>query len=154
MCMQYQVPQNISMEDRIIGPLTTIQFTIVVLGGGLAFIVGTTSILPDPFNKASGITLAVITLILALGKFNDQPMYRFFRHIFAFLFSPKIRVWHKQGVEVPLIKVNPQVAEKKASRTVKNVSKQEIARLAVVLDSRGTQGVLPKPNPPKSNGKK
>ena len=141
--MQYQVPQNITLEDKIVGSLTIIQFTIVVLGGGLSFFVGTSPTLPAPLNEMFGGVLALCTLVLALGKFNDQPMYRFLRHIISFVIAPKVRVWHKGGGEITLVKPNLQVAKEQTVHTVKKISKQDIARLAVVLDSRGSQGVMP-----------
>jgi len=154
--MQFQVPQNIAMEDRIVGSLTPIQFGIVVLGGGFAFFVFTSTSLPSPINQAGGLLLAFFTLIMALGKYNDQPMYRFIRYIISFIFTPKIRIWHKSGFEAPLIRPNPNIVHKEQTHTVKNISREDIARLAVVLDSRGADGRKPKitiPAPTKPTGK-
>ena len=143
--MQFQVPQNITMEDRIIGPLTAIQFGIVVLGGGASFFVFQSRGIPSPLNAVIGLFLALLTVIMAIGKFNDQPLYRFTRFIVAFIFSPKVRVWHKGGGEEKvLVLPNPHNQNKQATRVVKNFSKHDIARLATVLDSRGTVGVAPK----------
>jgi len=143
--MQFQVPQNITMEDRIIGSLTPIQFAIVVLGGLASFIIFTNQSLPSPLNLILGGGLGIVTIIMALGKFNDQPMYRFFRHIVAFVMAPKVRVWHKKGgAEVRLVRPNPAAKQTQAVHTVKKVSRQDIAKLAVLLDSRGTIGAPPK----------
>jgi len=142
--MQFQVPQNIAMEDRIVGSLTPIQFGIVVLGGGFAFFVFTSTSIPSPFSQAGGLLLAFITLVMALGKYNDQPMYRFIRYIISFIVTPKVRIWHKSGSEAPIIRPNPNVTHKEQMHTVKNISREDIARLATVLDSRGTEGHSPK----------
>ena len=143
--MQFQVPQNITMEDHIIGPLTAIQFAIVVLGGLGAFIVFTSNDLPSPVNEILGGTIGVVTVVMALGKYNDQPLYRFFRHIVSYVTAPKVRVWHKrEGTEVSLVRPNPSGAGQQVVHTVKKVSRQDIARLAVVLDSRGSVGAAPK----------
>ena len=143
--MQFQVPQNMTMEDHIIGSLTAIQFAIVVLGGLGAFLVFTSTSIPSPLNQAAGITLAMVTIVLAIGKFNDQPIYKFFRFFIAYLRTPKVRVWHKRGgAEVPLVRPNPSGTGQQVAHTVKKVSHQDIARLAAVLDSRGSVGAAPK----------
>jgi hypothetical protein len=141
--MQFQVPQNITMEDRIVGSLTAIQFGILVLGGGFSFFVFSSLTIPSPINRGLGLLMGAATIILALGKFNDQPLYRFGKFIITFITTPKIRVWHKSTHEAPLVKPNPYHPQMESVHAVKNISKEDIARLAVVLDSRGTEGVSP-----------
>jgi hypothetical protein len=144
--MQFQVPQNIAMEDRIVGPLTMIQFVIVVVGGGIAFFFINLTGAPAWFSKGIGGFLAFATVVFAIGKFNDQPLYRFFKFIIAYVITPKTRVWHKGGGEVNLIRPS-QHRVNAVQRTYKHVSKADVARLAVVLDSRGREGVLPPQQP-------
>jgi len=145
--MQFKVPQNITMEDRIAGPLTVVQFSILVVGGGVSFLF--LNILAiDPFNKIIAGILAFITVIMAIGRFNDQPMYRFFKFIFLFIAAPRVRVWHKAGGDNVML-VKPSVNRKHQDKTqvVKHVSKADIAKLAAVLDSRGDNS-SPQPTPP------
>lgn len=140
--MQFQVPQNITMEDKIIGPLTAIQFGIVIVGGGIAFIVFTSTALPSPFNTIGGLFFALLTVVMAIGKFNDQPMYRFFRFIIAFILAPKTRVWRKVGAESRLVK-ETQVEDSKRRTSSKRVTRQDLANLSKIIDSRGQAGSLP-----------
>lgn len=142
--MQYQVPQNIAMEDRIAGPLTAIQFTIVVIGGLASFFTFTGQFLPSPLNIIFGGILAIITLVMSVGKFNDQPMYRFFRFIILFFLTPRVRVWHKKGVETKLVQQTQKKADAGQHITLKKVSRKDISQLASLLDSRGNQGIVPK----------
>ena len=142
--MQFQVPQNIAIEDKIVGSLTAIQFGIVVIGWGASFLVFTSSSLPSPINQIIGGGMALFTAALAVGKFNDQPLYKFIRHIIFFLIKPRIRVWHKSGLEKSLISRSEQVTTQKKTTQTKRVSKQDIASLAVLLDSRGKNGTLSK----------
>lgn len=148
--MQFRVPQNITMEDRIIGTLTAIQFGILVLGGGATFLAFTSTSLPKPFNLILGGVLGFLTVLMAIGKFNDQPMYRFFRYFIAFVFSPKTRVWHKGGSDPVLIKPSSHPADNHHSHALKRVSKQDFARLATLIDSRGQEGGIPAVQPPPS----
>lgn len=148
--MQFQVPQNIAMEDRIVGPLTVIQFVIVVVGGGIAFFIFNQTSLPPVLTRSVAGTIALLTAIIAIGKFNDQPMYRFFKYIIAFVVTPKTRVWHKNGGEVNLIKPSEAKDEGSHLHAPKRVSREDIARLANVLDSRGKEGSLPRIASPSS----
>lgn len=141
--MQFQVPQNIAIEDKIVGPLTAIQFGIVVIGGGAAFLISTSASLPSPINQIAGGLLALFTAALAIGKFNDQPLYRFIRHIIFFLSRPRVRIWHKTGADIQLIRPTTHQDDHKKPTQTKRVSKQDIAGLAVLLDSRGASGTSP-----------
>lgn len=147
--MQFRVPQNIAMEDRIAGPLTAIQFGILVLGGLLSFLVFTSTWLPSPINKLVGGVMGLTTVILSIGKFNDQPMFRFARFIVAFLTRPRIRIWKKGGAQPVLVKASHHKGEENVHRQAKKLTKSEIAGLAAVLDSRGQYGMVPQqPAPP------
>jgi len=134
--MQFRVPQNIAMEDRIVGPLTAIQFVILVVGLGVAFLIFSSG-LPNPIRISGGVFFALFTIAMSMGKFNDQPMHRFFRFIIAFATSPKVRIWRKTGKEISLIRPAPAIAEADQRHAPRKTSKDEIARLAAVLDSRG-----------------
>lgn len=152
--MQFRVPQNITMEDRIIGTLTAIQFGILVIGGGFSFFIFTSTSIPSPFNVILGGLLAVITVVLAIGKFNDQPMYRFFRYMIAYIFTPKTRVWHKGGVEPILVKPSGRVVDTHHGQSAnKHVSKHDFEQLAALVDSRGEIGSLPPVPEPKAKPK-
>jgi hypothetical protein len=149
--MQFRVPQNIQMEDKIIGPLTVIQFGICILGGGPAFLIITSPVIPVPINYFAGITLALITAFFALGKFNDQPMYRFFKFALAFIFRPKVRVWHKTGADIPLIKASEHLEVRAKTRNAKVYTRADIEKVAAIIDTRGTaiQKAVIHPAPPR-----
>jgi hypothetical protein len=141
--MQFRVPQNITMEDRIIGSLTAIQFGILVIGGGFSFFVITSTSIPTPLNFILGGLLALLVIVFAIGKFNDQPMYRFFRYLIAFVFTPKTRIWHKGGADPILVKPSSHANPAHQNHAVKNVSKHDFERLAALVDSRGQTGGVP-----------
>ncbi|MBU6389344.1 PrgI family protein [Patescibacteria group bacterium] len=143
--MQFQVPQNITLEDRIVGPFTAIQFGILMLGGGTAYVLFIT--LPPPVNEFVGGGIALFTFILAVGKFNDQPLYRFIKYIVFFIIKPKTRVWHKEGKEAGLISPVADPGEAAHNRSTKKISREDITRLAHLLDTRGGGGAIPKVAP-------
>lgn len=89
--MQYKVPQNINQEDKILGPLTFVQFIYVLIGGGIILLSFATFSLPVFFVVA--IPIAIITAAFALLKIQDQPFSRFFIAFLLFLRQPKQRIW-------------------------------------------------------------
>ena len=128
------------MEDKIAGPLTMIQFIIAVVGGGVAYLEFIILEPFAPFNLFVAGIFALITTVLALGYFNGQPMYKFFRFFIQFIVTPKTRVWHKGGGQVQLVRDAPKVQTNLEKSVTKRVSKDDIAHLAAILDSRGSAG--------------
>jgi PrgI family protein len=142
--MQFRVPQNITMEDRIIGSLTAIQFAILVIGGGISFLLLTSTTIPKPINYLTGGIMGLFTVFLAVGKFNGQPMHRFLKYIISFIITPKTRFWHKAGMaDATLIRQAEHAQTDNQKRTTKTVRKTDIEQLAAVIDSRGKIGMVP-----------
>lgn len=83
----YQVPQFIEDESRLIGPFTITQISILVVGCGLAFIVF------KLFKSFIGIPLTIIILfitgILTFGRMNDMPLYKMIVPMIKHLLLPK-----------------------------------------------------------------
>ncbi len=75
-----KIPQNVYIEDRIVGPLTLKQIIIVALGGGFSYA------LFESISKSYGIVAlpveilvwvpGVISIIFAFVKINDLSMMR------------------------------------------------------------------------------
>ncbi len=140
--MQFKVPQNVLIEDKIYYSLNAVQFTILVIGGLASFFVFTAPELPPVISRTIGGLMGFFTFVIAVTSFNGQPTYRFFRHVIAFIVNPRQRVWRKSGAEPELISQRV-VVEKQRQAPTRTVSRTEIAALAAVLDSRGTQGAVP-----------
>jgi hypothetical protein len=70
-------------------------------------------------------------------------MYRFFRFIIAFIVAPKTRIWRKTGAEHQLVKQSAHRDTGPTRGQARKVSKDQIASLAAVLDSRGQYGMVP-----------
>lgn len=139
--MQFKVPQNIDLEDKIIGPLTLIQFVYLMIGGAIFYIMlktGNTTLL-----VFIGIPVALFALFLAFIKINDQPFSKFVITLMSYIARPKQRVWHKE-LELegtPEIKVMPKVNTEKQKPIVKAVEKSDLEKLSQILDTKGWSGV-------------
>ena len=93
---QFVVPQFIDVEDKIIGPITTRQFVIILATLLIDFIV---------FKLATFIFFVLLFLIItgsgfiiAFAKINGQPFHYFMLNLFQTMRRPRLRVWF-----IPLI---------------------------------------------------
>ncbi len=94
--MQFKVPQNIDMEDKIIGPLTLTQFFYLLFGGLILYILFT--------NLAATSALLFWILALPIGLFSfamafvkvqDRPFPTFIMAGIKFMTQPRARVWQR-----------------------------------------------------------
>jgi len=93
---QFVVPQFIDVEDKIIGPITTRQFIIILAALLLDF---------AAYKLATFIFFVFLFLIitgagfiLAFAKVNGQPFHYFLLNLIQTLKRPGLRVWY-----IPLI---------------------------------------------------
>ncbi|MBI3273823.1 MAG: PrgI family protein [Candidatus Colwellbacteria bacterium] len=86
--MQFQVPQFIETEDKIVGPLTLKQFLYLAAAGIIAFLL----FFALQFWLWLIITsvLAIISSALALVKVNGRPMIVFVSSAFSYIWNPKL----------------------------------------------------------------
>lgn len=144
--MRYKVPQNIDMEDRIVGPLTMVQFVIVMVGGMLVYLTYTL-FTPGTFWFAA-IPIALVTLTLAFVKVNDQPFPKFLAATVLFLVRPKNRVWQKEdGVETLKI-VHKDIPTAASMAGQSTVQRSQLESLSASLDTGGAQPIPPAPDAP------
>lgn len=143
--MQFKVPQNIDMEDKIVGPLTMTQFLYVLVGGMVDYVLLQTMSTKAPvLFFALALPIAVFALAMAFLKINDIPFPKFVQAAILFIFVPKQRTWHKEvdlsspvRIEAPKKKVVPKIIKKQ-------IDKSEIEKMASVLDTAGWAAVRDK----------
>jgi hypothetical protein len=132
---RFKVPQNLEMEDRIIGNLAMWQFVYLVVGGILAY--AAYMKLPSPLNIIVALPIGLFAAASGLIKVNNQPFPRFFGAFVRFLTTPRERVWRKENIE-EVSSIKKDVAKKETKKTVKKtLTKEELQRLAQVTDSHG-----------------
>jgi len=129
--MQYQVPQFIELEDRIIGPLTLKQFLYLAFAGALLFVFW--------FLFAFYIWIIIALPITALAaafaflKINDRPFVYFFLAFIKYFTKPKLYIFSTTPQETPKESVPeekieiPQTQEKKLTTS-------KLKELALNLD--------------------
>jgi hypothetical protein len=93
--MQFQVPQFIEIEDKLVGPLTLKQFLYIAGNCGLAYI----SYALIPITMI-GIVVAIVFLsfggLLAFYQHNNRPFVKLVSSFFYFHTRPKLYIWKPQ----------------------------------------------------------
>ncbi len=95
--MQFQIPQFIDVESKIVGPLTMTQFLYLAAAGGISFI---TFFLFQTFLwfLITAVSLA-IAAALAFIKYNGQPLPKIIFYAFGFFWKPKLYIWKREAEE-------------------------------------------------------
>ena len=132
MSQQFQVPQFIEHEARLIGPFTIKQTALFGGVGAILFVLW--FILEKWLFFVLGIPLSLFALLLGFMKVNDRPLLGFFTSFLSFFISPQLFIWQKH-----------QEVEQKNSRkkhgaeifegAATEVTKKEITELAKKLNT-------------------
>lgn len=137
--MQFKVPQNIDMADRIVGPLTMVQFLYLLVGGIIVyFLFSTIAPVNGGLFLLTSAPIAVFSLAMAFLKVQDQPFPKFVKAFLIYLLRPKIRLWHKDGLSLSM-KIVPE-AKKDSDKPIvaKKIEKSQLEQLTQLMDTGGT----------------
>ena len=91
--MQFQVPQFIEFEDKIVGPLTLKQFGYLAVGGVICF--AFFFFLTNTFAIMLSIPVAAIVLALAFGRVKGVPLPKYIVSFVSFALKPQLYLWKK-----------------------------------------------------------
>ncbi len=92
--MQFNVPQFIDIEDKIIGPLALKQFLYLVGGAGVLFLLW--SLLTLGFFIVIAIPIGILCILLAFYKVNGRPFINFLGSGIVYLSKPRLYLWKKK----------------------------------------------------------
>ena len=128
---QYQVPQFIDIEDRIVGPLTLKQFLYLVGGGGIvAFSIYT---LPIIISILIALPISALSLSLAFVKINGIPFPKVLGSYVNYLTKPHLYIW-KQLPEKATAKRAMSSAPEEPLSKVPTLTESKLQDLAWSLD--------------------
>ena len=130
---QFTVPQFIDVENKIIGPLTTRQFLIILAAailGGISYRI---------FDFSLFLTISIILLIIAalfsFVKINGRPFHFFVLNLMQTIRRPRMRIWNKIP-GAPLADFDPQITNKEEKPPVKELyKKSHLAELSLIVDT-------------------
>lgn len=92
--MQFQVPQFIETEDKIIGPLTLKQFLYLAAAGGVSFVLF--FFLKTVIWLILTIFMGVFAAALAFIKINGRPLPKVLTAALFFYLKPRLFLWRKE----------------------------------------------------------
>lgn len=96
--MQFQVPQFIETEDKVVGPFTLRQFIYIAIGGAFSFMLFFT--VQIWLWALLSIFLAVLSLGLGFIKLEGRPMNHVILAAFGFYWQPQTYVWQPEHPEI------------------------------------------------------
>lgn len=130
---QFQVPQFIEREAKLVGPFTMRQSAILGGTGALLFVLW--FILEKWLFFVIGIPLALLVILVGFLKINGRPLLDFFTSFFSFFVSPQVYIWQKRNVKPEKLKKAKNKVEK-FSGPATEITKQGIKNLAKRLDKQ------------------
>lgn len=134
--MQFQVPQFIETEDKIIGPLTLKQFLYLAAAGGISFACF--------FFLKTWLWLIVTLLVgtagaaLAFININGQPLPKILMAAVGFYWKPRLYLWQRVE-QTP----QPLPSEKEEPRSFLGSLKQQITTSRAPIPKREKPGQIP-----------
>jgi len=147
--VQYKIPQNVGIEDRIVGPLTLRQLIILAAGFGMSYMLFAILSKLYELNILEYIIIlfpALIAAAFALIKVNDIRLPKFILLFLEFAMKPKRRLWDHRGiagtVAPDLSDTRKQTSKDQAAVPEKTEKKAaNLRELAHTLDSGGFEHV-------------
>lgn len=121
------------MQDKIIGPLTMVQFVYAVIGFGFCYLIFMS--MPAPLSYVLALPIAIFVICLDFVKVNERPFLDFFLSMLAFLGAPKKRVWHQGDDSDMSIEIYHVKKSNEPTIQHKTISREEIERVAKRTDT-------------------
>jgi hypothetical protein len=145
--MQYKVPQNVDIEDKVVGPLTLRQFLILLVTFGL--ILTLYFMFPGPlkfFFFLLALFVGIAGGAIAFTKYGDQNMETFLMSAFRTFSSPRQRIWKKVPEPVLTMVSADEAPVEKGPKTKAALSEKrdDLSKLAALVDSGGYVSVAKK----------
>lgn len=139
--MEYQVPQFIEVEDKIVGPLTLRQFIYLAGGAGLSVVL----FLYAPLWIAFPLIALIAGFVgaLAFYKMNGKPFIEVLEAGFNYLTGAKLFIWRHQDAALPARPVAPAAPQAPGAATPR-LTRGKLSELAWSLDVKtpGENGEL------------
>jgi len=131
---QFTVPQFIDVEDKILGPITTRQFVIILSGSLILFIIF--KFFSLLYLLTVGGFVFINMILFAFFKVAGRPFHFFVLNFIQTLMKPSLRIWQNLSRSV----VQHEVMEHKIE--TKRVKKRQynssrLAELSLIVDTQG-----------------
>jgi hypothetical protein len=143
--MQFQVPQFLDVEDKVIGPLTIKQFLYILGATGGAYAIW--KIIPW---KAASILPAfaffVLGMMLAFFRYNNKPFVVLIESWFNYIVHDRLYVWNRREKTTTELDLSNFKTTHKGLN-VPGASVGKLEDLAFQIDAKGDEIVTQKATP-------
>jgi len=150
-----KIPQNVYIEDRIVGPLTLRQVIISAVGCGFSYAMF--SMISKAYGGGMSLPLTImvwipgaLSILFAFVKFNDLTMFQMVLLTIERMSKAPVRVWTpRKGITVT-IRTTQQTEQNKAPQlaVIKERNDSKFAELSAVLDQQIEQPATITTQPP------
>lgn len=130
--MEYQVPQFIEVESKIVGPLTLRQF--IYLAGSIGLCVIFFFYLPLVFALLLGVPIGGLGVALAFYKVNGKPFIEVLEAGFNYYTSSKLFLWKRHEQKTEQMPQTMRAAAPQASGATPRLTNGKLSELAWSLD--------------------
>lgn len=142
--MEYQVPQFIEVEDKIIGPLTLKQFIYIAGAGGLCIVFF--AYMSLVFAIILSIPVVALASALAFYKVNGKPFIEVIEAGFNYYTGAKLFLWKRREIKEGETEAAASVAAAKAEaalipRGTPKLTRGKLSELAWSLDVKANAPV-------------
>lgn len=130
--MQYQVPQFIDIEDRIIGPLTIKQFLYLAFASAILFV--TWFIFKFYIWIIIAVPVTAAAVAFAFIPINNRPFVYFFLSFINYYLKPRLYVFSTVPIKLETKTLStPSFA--KATEGEEKITQSKLKELALSLDT-------------------
>jgi hypothetical protein len=136
----FTVPQFIDVEDKIIGPITTRQFIICLVGLGI--MVPAWRLLDLVWFVLVALIDFVVVGAFAFAKINGRPFHYFVLNVIQTFKKPNLRVWNHRNPLKDLLSAEEAAAEEvhtvtKPTAVKPRLVSSHLKELSLIVDTKG-----------------
>ncbi|HOX97337.1 MAG TPA: hypothetical protein PL066_03235 [bacterium] len=132
---QYVVPQFITVEDKIIGPVTVRQFVILLVDAMLLFVFY--KLFDFTLFLATALPVTAMLLILAFVQVGGRPFHFFLLSILISIKVSRVRIWQNSAKKLFDIDYSANVKKEEVVMKVKNFDMSRVSELSKTVDTGG-----------------
>lgn len=145
--LQYKIPQNVGIEDKIVGPFSLRQLIILAIGGGISYTLFAITSRIYEMNIIEYIFIALpalLALAIAMIRIHNVSFGKYILLLIEFAIKPKKRIWDHRGISAL---VAPDLTEKSADANKETISEKKsrknvnLGDLSAMLDSGGFEHI-------------
>jgi hypothetical protein len=137
--MQYKVPQNVDIEDKVVGPLSLRQFIILLVTVGIILVLY--FLIPSVvkiFFWMLAIIIGAAGVAIAFTNYGGQNMEVFLMGAWKTFTTPRQRVWKKvpEPVQTMAAAEPEKIAKPKEKKSLEE-QRDNLEKLASLVDAGG-----------------